>query len=42
MKESKSIAAAIMVMIILINITASLMHSIENVAQPEACGSIIN
>jgi voltage-gated potassium channel len=41
-KESKSIAAAMMVMIFLIIIAASLMHSIEGVAQPEAFGSIIN
>ena len=41
-KESKSIAAAIMVMVFLIIIAASLIHSIEGAAQPEAFGSIIN
>ena len=41
-KESKSIAAAMMVMIFLIIIAASLIHSIEGIAQPEAFGSIIN
>ncbi len=41
-KESKSIAAAVMVMIFLIIIAASLMHSIEGVAQPEVFGSIIH
>ena len=40
-KESKSIAAAVMVMIFLIIIAASLMHSVEGTAQPEAFGSII-
>jgi len=41
-KESKSIAAAMMVMIFLVVIAASLMHSIEGVAQPEVFGSIIH
>ena len=41
-KESKSIAAAMMVMVFLIIIAASLMHSIEGSAQPEAFGSIIH
>ena len=41
-KESKSIVAAVMVMIFLIIIAASLMHSIEGTTQPEAFGSIIN
>jgi len=40
-KESKSITAAMMVMIFLIVIAASLMHSIEGSVQPEAFGSII-
>jgi voltage-gated potassium channel len=40
-KEFKSIAAAIMVMLFLIIIAASLMHSIEGTVQPEAFGSII-
>lgn len=41
-KESKSIAAAMMVMIFLIIIAASLMHSIEGAVQPEVFGSIIH
>ncbi len=41
-KESKNIAAAMMVMIFLIIIAASLMHSIEGIIQPEAFGSIIH
>lgn len=41
-KESKSIIAAMMVMVFLIIIAASLMHSIEGTAQPEVFGSIIH
>lgn len=41
-KESRSIVAAVMVMIFLIIIAASLMYSIEGTTQPEAFGSIIN
>jgi len=40
-KESKSITAAMMVMVFLIIIAASLMHSIEGAVQPEFFGSII-
>jgi len=40
-KESKSITAAMMVMIFLIIIAASLMHSVEGLIQPESFGSII-
>ena len=40
-KESKSITAAMMVMVFLIIIAASLMHSIEGTIQPESFGSII-
>lgn len=41
-KESKSITAAMMVMIFLIIIAASLMHSVEGKIQPEYFGSIIH
>lgn len=41
-KESRSISAAVMVMIFLVIIAASLMHSIEGTAQPEVFGSIIH
>ena len=41
-KESKSIAAAMMVMLFLVIMAASLMHSIEGTVQPEAFGSIIH
>lgn len=40
-KELKSISAAMMVMIFLIVIAASLMHSVEGKIQPDAFGSII-
>lgn len=40
-KELKSISAAMMVMMFLIVIAASLMHSVEGKIQPEAFGSII-
>ena len=40
-KESKSIIAAILVMAVLIVIAASLMYSLENEAQPEVFGSIL-
>lgn len=40
-KESKSIAAAMMVMLFLIVIAASLIHSVEATAQPHHFGSII-
>lgn len=40
-KELKSISAAVMVMIFLIIIAASLMHSVEGKVQPEVFGSII-
>jgi voltage-gated potassium channel len=40
-KESQSIAAAVMVMLFLIIIAASLIHSVEATAQPEFFGSII-
>ncbi len=41
-KETKSITAAMMVMVFLIIIAASLMHSVEGAIQPEAFGSIIH
>jgi len=41
-KESRSISASVMVMMFLVIIAASLMHSIEGIAQPEAFGSIIH
>lgn len=41
-KELKSITAAMMVMVFLIIIAASLMHSIEGNIQPEAFGSILD
>lgn len=41
-KELKSMAAALMVMIFLIIIAASLMHAIEGKVQPEAFGSILS
>ncbi|KGJ98458.1 ion transporter [Thalassotalea sp. ND16A] len=41
LKELKSITAALMVMIFLIIIAASLMYTVENEAQPEFFGSII-
>lgn len=40
-KELKSITAAMMVMMFLIIIAASLMHSVEGSVQPDAFGSII-
>jgi voltage-gated potassium channel len=40
-KELKSISAAMMVMIFLIVIAASLMHAVEGKVQPEVFGSII-
>lgn len=40
-KELKSISAAMMVMVFLIIIAASLMHSVEGKVQPEVFGSII-
>jgi len=40
-KESKSITAAMMVMMFLIIIAASLMHSVEGNIQPDVFGSII-
>lgn len=40
-KESKSIAATMMVMVFFIIIAASLMHSIEGKIQPDSFGSII-
>ncbi|MEY8214687.1 MAG: ion transporter [Colwellia sp.] len=40
-KESKSITAAMMVMMFLIIIAASLMHSVEGHIQPDSFGSII-
>ena len=41
-KELKNIAAAIMVMIFLIIIAASLMYSLESKAQPDVFGSILH
>ncbi|PCH95237.1 MAG: hypothetical protein COB83_09205 [Gammaproteobacteria bacterium] len=41
-KEAKSITAAMMVMVFLIIIAASLMHSVEGDVQPEVFGSIIH
>lgn len=40
-KDSKSIIAAMLVMLFLVIIAASLMHTIEGTIQPEAFGSII-
>ncbi|MBL4940633.1 MAG: ion transporter [Colwellia sp.] len=41
-KELKSITAAMMVMVFLIIIAASLMHSVEGTIQPQAFGSIMH
>jgi len=40
-KEMRSISAAVTVMMFLVIIAASLMHSVEGLVQPEAFGSII-
>lgn len=40
-KELKSLFAALMLMLFIIIIAASLMHTVEGVAQPEAFGSIL-
>lgn len=41
-KELKSMFAALMLMVFLIIIAASLIHTVEGVAQPEAFGSILS